>query len=90
MIFDQLIALKGQNGMGQPEGGAPDLGDLVDAVVNLGHLKAKEHALALTERRIVLLEAKAKALDDAAKEIGSAGGITAETLRKIEEASKLL
>ena len=89
-IFEQLLKLQEPKGDGESDENAPDLGDLTDAVINLGHLKAKERKLDQDERKLQLAERKAKTLDDAASEIKTTGGLTPETLRKIEEASKLL
>lgn len=53
-------------------------------------LKVKQHLADLAERRVLLLEAKLRAVAEAVEAAKSAGGLTPETLRKIEEAARIL
>jgi len=53
-------------------------------------LKVKQHLAELAERRVVLLEAKLRAVSEAVNAAKAAGGLTPETLAKIEEAAKIL
>jgi hypothetical protein len=53
-------------------------------------LEVKRHLADLAERRVVLLESKLKAVNDAVQKAKAPGGLTPEALKQIEEAAKIL
>jgi hypothetical protein len=53
-------------------------------------LSLHRRKLSIDERRVAALEAKLRQVQDAVKAAKTVGGLTPETLKRIEEASKLL
>lgn len=53
-------------------------------------LEIKRQELLLAERRVAVLESKLKAVGDEIRRAKESGGLTPETLAKIEEAAKIL
>jgi hypothetical protein len=69
---------------------AADIASLERNELTRRKLELEERRLALDEAKFEDAKRKAATLDEAAKEIKQTGGLSPESLKKIEEASKLL
>lgn len=69
---------------------AADIASLERNELSRRKLELEERRLALDEAKFEEAKRKAAILDESAKEIKATGGLSPETLRKIEQATKLL
>lgn len=86
----ETLRIKTLQVINDPEASARDIASLIGAVLKVKDQELAERQLGLTERRIALLESKLESVSDAVRKAKQEGGITEETLRKIEEAAKIL
>lgn len=73
-----------------PSAAAKDVKALFMLLQKAQDQKLKEQQIALESRRVAILESKLAQVQAAVSEAKAAGGITAETLAKIEAAAKIL